>query len=136
MELTMIHLYISIACFFFAYFFTCSYLDKFEQQHNTNQYSQIWIPWFAYGIRLQAIFFLAIEAREMSIAQSMMESLDRAIFMFVVNMILFICSFFILQRNKVAWFVGTLLSLSPIIWVANIMYFYKSKSSFEAIQKR
>ncbi len=130
----MLHVYISIVCFFFAYFFTCAYLDKLEAKHQTNKYSQIWIPWFAYGIRLQAIFFLAIEAREISIARSMMESLDRAIFMFVVNMILFICSFLILQRNQAAWVAGTILSLSPIIWVANTIYFYKSRSSFKPLE--
>ena len=130
----MVHVYISIACFFFAYFFACSYLDKLEEKHQTNQHSQIWIPWFAYGIRLQAIFFLALEAREISIAANMSESIDRALIMFIVNIALFICSFLILQRNKIAWFIGTFLCLSPIIWVANTIYFYKSKSSFESLK--
>ena len=132
----MVHAYISIACFFFAYFFTCNYLDKLEQQHQTNQYSQIWLPWFAYGIRLQSVFFLALEAREVTIAESMSQGFERAIFMLVVNLILFACSFLILQRNKTAWFVGTLCSLSPIIWVVNLLYFYKSKQSFESIEAK
>ncbi|RYV02683.1 hypothetical protein SOPP22_09175 [Shewanella sp. OPT22] len=132
----MVHAYISIACFFFAYFFTCNYLDKLEQEHQTNQYSQIWLPWFAFSIRLQSVLFLALEAREITIAESMNQGLERAIFMLAVNVVLFACSFLILQRNKTAWFIGTICSLSPIIWVVNVLYFYKSKPSFEPIESK
>ncbi len=129
----MVHAYISIACFFFAFFFTCNYLDKLEEEHKTNAHSQMWLPWFAYGIRLQAIFFLALEARELSIAESMNESIERAIYMLVINIVLFGCSFLILQRNKLAWIIGTIFSLSPILWIANGMYFYKNRADFEPI---
>ncbi|MBE8168572.1 MAG: hypothetical protein HAW66_09430 [Shewanella sp.] len=129
------HIYIVIGCFFVAYFLACNYLDLLEHKLKTHEHSYLWTPWFTYSVRLQSIIFIAVETRELTQAVDMSQSITRAAIMLSVNVILFLSSFYIVRRSKNAWFIGTLCSLNPVLWIYNSYYFFKNKSAFSPLEQ-
>ncbi len=116
-----------MAALMYAFFMACNALDRSEEKEGHNRNSYLWCIWFGFTIRLQGLVSIFYAGYEYFVTGYTIEQPVLAL----IGVLMFTMSFTVLNKNKIAWFVATAITLNPIYWVLNVIYFTKNKECFK-----